>query len=196
MLYLHLSNCFSLIIIYLTVQEIIVHDKTFVQCLPAEYLEAAVDRIAFKMNRELTDKMPLFISLLNGAFMFTADLMRHIDFQCNISFVKLNSYSGLQSTGNVKQLIGLSESIEGRTIVIIEDIVDSGNTLFHFINELKLYKPLEIKVAVMFYKPDACKHKINIDYLGLEIPNDFVVGYGLDFDGLGRNYRDLYKLKE
>jgi hypoxanthine phosphoribosyltransferase len=173
-----------------------INGKVFQQSVSADKLESVVDGIAFRMNHDLARKKPLFIGLLNGAFMFCSDLMKRIDFECNLSFVKLNSYIGLQSSGRISQVIGLAEPIEGRTVVVIEDIVDSGTTLSQFLNELKALNPAEIKVASMFRKPDACKHEIKIDYLGMEIPNDFVVGYGLDYDGLGRNYRDLYKLKE
>lgn len=178
-----------------SMKEITLHDKTFVTCIPAEYLESIVVAIALKMKRELASKEPLFISILNGSFMFASDLMKQIDFPCYISFVKFNSYLGTQSNGNVSQCIGLTENVENRTIVILEDIVDTGATLTHFIEELKALKPKEIKIACMFFKPESCKQNIKIDYLGMEIPNDFVVGYGLDYNGLGRNFRDLYKLK-
>jgi len=176
-------------------KELLLHNKRFIKCIQAETIEKAVDTIASAINSELADKKPLFISLLNGAFMFTADLLKQLDFECNVSFVKLSSYEGTETTGNIQQVIGLTESIEGRTIVVVEDIVDSGTTLFHFLNELRGMNPLEVKVAAMFYKPEACKHDIKIDYLGIKVPNDFIVGYGLDYNGLGRNYKDLYKLK-
>ena len=175
--------------------ELVIQDKTFEQYISAELIEQAVDRVAAKMNLELKDKCPLFIGLLNGAFMFAADLFKRLDFNCNISFVKLSSYEGTKSSGNISQHIGLTDKIKDRTIVIIEDIVDTGTTLSYFINELKTLEPAEIKVASMFFKPDACKCEIKIDYLGMQIPNDFVVGYGLDYNGFGRNYGELYKLK-
>jgi hypoxanthine phosphoribosyltransferase len=170
--------------------------KVFQLSITAKNIESAIDGIASGMNRELTGKKPIFIGVLNGAFMFCADLMKRIDFECNVTFIKLKSYDGLQSSGNVAQTIGLSESVEGRTVVIIEDIIDTGTTVHHFMNELKVYKPAEIKIAAMFLKPGALKHEIKIDYLGMEIPNNFVVGYGLDFYGLGRNFKDLYQLRE
>jgi hypoxanthine phosphoribosyltransferase len=175
---------------------LVLNEKVFQLYIPSEIIESVVDDIANRMNHDLAGKKPLFIGLLNGAFMFYSDLMKRIDFECNITFVKLKSYDGLQTSGKITQTIGLTESIEGRVVVVIEDIVDSGTTLHHFLDELKKLKPAEIKVATMFLKPDACRHEIKIDYLGMKIPNDFVVGYGLDFDGLGRNYRDLYKLKQ
>lgn len=173
-----------------------INGKVFQISISNEEINAAVDDIAKRMNRDLAGKKPLFIGLLNGAFMFCADLMKKIDFESNITFVKLKSYDGLQTSGKVLQTIGLTETIEGRTVVVIEDIVDSGATLNHFLDELKKLNPAVIKVATMFLKPAACKYNIKIDYLGIEIPNDFVVGYGLDFDGLGRNFKDLYKLIE
>jgi hypoxanthine phosphoribosyltransferase len=175
--------------------ELKIQDKTFVQFISAELIEQAVDQVAIKMNLELKDKCPLFIGLLNGAFVFAADLLKKLDFNCNISFVKLSSYKGTESTGSIEQQIGLKENIKDRCVVIIEDIVDTGTTLSYFINEIQTLKPSEIKIASMFYKPDACKCQIKIDYLGMEIPNDFVVGYGLDYNGFGRNYGELYKLK-
>lgn len=173
-----------------------INKKVFQLFIPDTKIELIVDGIAEKINRDLTGKTPLFICLLNGAFMFCSDLMKRIEIECNITFVKLNSYNGLHTSGKVNQTIGLTESVEGRTVVVVEDIVDSGTTLHHFLNVLKEQNPAEIKVASMFLKPDACRHEIKIDYLGMEIPNDFVVGYGLDYNGLGRNYRDLYKLKQ
>jgi hypoxanthine phosphoribosyltransferase len=172
-----------------------IHNKTFQLAISEEVLQQAVDSVAFKMNSELAGKMPLFISILNGAFMFSSDVMKRINFPCNISFVKYASYKGSESTGNANQLFGLTENIEGRTIVILEDIVDTGTTLSGFIEYLRTFNPAEIKIAAMFFKPEACKVQIKIDYLGMEIPNHFVVGYGLDYDGLGRNYPDLYVLK-
>ena len=177
-------------------EELHIHQKTFVKCLPAETLESAVEAIALKMNRELIDKNPLFISVLNGAFMFTSDLMKLLKFNCHLTFVKVSSYEGSSSTGKVQTCIGLTENIKDRTVIILEDIVDSGTTLFHFVNDLKKQNPREIKIAAMFFKPNCCKYEIKIDYLGMEIPDNFVVGYGLDYNGLGRNYRDLYRLKE
>jgi hypoxanthine phosphoribosyltransferase len=136
----------------------------------------------------------LFISLLNGSFMFTADLLKRLPFACNISFIKLASYEGDKSTGEVKQLLGLKENIEGRTVVVLEDIVDSGTTMAQLMQSLQAMKPAELKICSMFFKPGACKIPIKIDYLGMEIPNHFVVGYGLDYNNFGRNYPDLYEL--
>jgi hypoxanthine phosphoribosyltransferase len=172
------------------------HDKSFELYISSTQMEFEVDRIANQMNHDLEGKSPIFLSLLNGSFMFTADLLRRFKHNCQVSFVKLASYDGTQSSGNVNKLIGLNENLEGRTVVIIEDIVDSGTTLHHFLKELNSFKPAEVKIASMFFKPECCKFPIKIDYLGMEIPDYFIVGYGLDYNGLGRNYKDLYKLKE
>jgi hypoxanthine phosphoribosyltransferase len=175
---------------------VLLHNKQFELFVPAEKIMLEVERIAESVNTDLSDKTPIFIGLLNGAFMFTTDLVKRFNGKCVVSFVKLSSYVGSQSTGNVEKLIGLKENIEGRTVVVVEDVVDSGITLFHFLKEIEVLKPAELKVAAMFYKPDSCKYNIKIDYLGMSIPDEFIVGYGLDYDGLGRNYKDLYKLSK
>jgi hypoxanthine phosphoribosyltransferase len=144
----------------------------------------------------MSDKKPLFICLLNGSFIFAADLLKRLDFSCIITFVKLRSYVGSESSGTVQEIIGLNESIENRTVVLVDDIIDTGTTISYLIKQLKEMKPAELKVATMFFKPDACKYSLKIDYLGMMIANKFVVGYGLDYNGLGRNYEDLYILSE
>jgi hypoxanthine phosphoribosyltransferase len=171
-----------------------INGKVFQLYISAREIEAAVAAVAYKMKRDLEGKNPVFIGLLNGAFMFCSDLMKQIDFECNISFVKVKSYNGLESSGQVDQVIGLTESIKGRIVIVVEDIVDTGTTLSHFLKYLKSLQPAEIKVATMFYKPDAVIYKIPIDYTGIEIKNKFVVGYGLDYNGIGRNFKDLYEL--
>jgi hypoxanthine phosphoribosyltransferase len=148
------------------------------------------------MNKDLVGKSPVFLGILNGCFMFASDLFKNIKIECSISFLKLASYSGTSSTGNINQLIGLNESIEGKTVVILEDIVDTGITLEHLINELKKYKPKEIKIACLLFKPEAYKKSIKIDYCGIEIPNKFIIGYGLDYNGFGRNLKHIYQIKE
>lgn len=172
--------------------DLFLHNKKFKLYIDHDLIEAEVSRIAKEITNDFSGKQPIFICILNGAFMFGADLIKKLDFDCNIAFVKLSSYKGNQSTGKVKQILGLDEVIENRHIVLVEDIVDSGTTLNYFLNGLKELKPASIKIAAMFYKPAANLHPIHIDYLGMPIENKFVVGYGLDIDGLGRNYRDLY----
>lgn len=176
--------------------EILIHNKKFELYISHSKIETAVERVAKEISRDLSEKTPLFICLLNGSFMFASDLLKNIEFNCNISFTKFSSYVDDQSTGNVKQIIGLNEPVKGRIVVIVDDILDTGNTLFQFIEQLKLLNPADIKVAVLFFKPDACKQNIKIDYKGMDIENKFIIGYGLDYNGLGRNYRDVYKLSD
>jgi hypoxanthine phosphoribosyltransferase len=178
------------------VKSIIIHNKKFELAIPASIIEKEVNRISNELNRDLNGKTPVFLSILNGSFMFTSDLVKQFHSNCEVSFVKLTSYQGNQSSGNVQQIIGLNNDLKNRVVVVIEDIVDTGTTLFHFLKEIEKMQPTEVKVAAMFYKPLACKHPIKIDYLGIEVPNDFIIGYGLDYNGLGRNFNDLYKLSE
>ncbi|WP_010662108.1 hypoxanthine phosphoribosyltransferase [Marinilabilia salmonicolor] len=171
-------------------------DKQFALSIPASDIKKALWEMAEKMNRELKDQNPLMICILNGSFMFSADLMKLIDFPCEISFVKLASYEGMGSTGKVKHLIGLNEEIEGRTIVLLEDIVDTGVTIENLMKQLDTQNPRDVKVATLLFKPEACKKDVKLDYVGLEIPNEFIVGYGLDYDGYGRNLPDIYTVIE
>jgi hypoxanthine phosphoribosyltransferase len=171
-------------------------DKHFKRFLPSDDIERAVNFIGDKMNSDFAGKKPLFISVLNGSFLFAADLMKTLTIDCEITFVKLASYQGTQTTGNVRTLIGFDEDITNRTVVILEDIVDTGNTLEVLVARLKEMNPLEIKVAALLYKPAAYTKDIPVDYVGFKVENDFLVGYGLDYDGLGRNLRDIYKLEE
>jgi hypoxanthine phosphoribosyltransferase len=154
-----------------------------------------VEKLAEQMNEDLKGKAPLFLCILNGSFMFAAELFKRINLiETEISFVKLASYNGEKTTGNVKQLIGLNENIEGRTVVVLEDIVDTGITIDHIAEQLKALNPKEVKIATLLLKPDALQKKVQLDYVGLEIPNDFIVGYGLDYDGYGRNLLDIYSV--
>lgn len=171
-------------------------DKEFGLSIPASDIKKATWHLAEKINRDLKDKDPLMVCILNGSFMFSADLMKLIEFPCQISFVKLASYEGLGSTGVVKELIGFNEELKGRTVVLLEDIVDSGITVESCINQLLKNGAKEVLVATMLYKPKAFKGKIKLDYVGMEIPNDFIVGYGLDYNGYGRNLPDIYSLIE
>lgn len=176
-------------------KQVKIHDKTFELFLPYEKIRATVEKIADQINNDLAGKNPLFICILNGSFMFAAELFKRIDFvDSEISFVKLASYQGEKTTGKVKQLIGLNEKIEGRTVVILEDIVDSGITIDNIQDQLKKLKPEKVYIATLLLKPDALKKEVQLDYIGLEIPNDFIVGYGLDYDGHGRNLIDIYSV--
>ncbi len=170
-------------------------DKEFEISYPAHEIRKSIEQLGNAINRDLAnEEKPIFISILNGSFIFTADFIRLINFPCEVSFIKLASYQGTQTTGKVEQLIGLTENIEGRTVIILEDIVDTGITLGKLIDRLQQYKPKAIKVATLLFKPDAYKGSVAIDYIGKAIPNDFIVGYGLDYDGLGRNLPDIYTL--
>ena len=167
-------------------------DKTFVPYLTEDKIHSAVRKVAGMINADLAGKKPLFIVVLNGSFLFAADLVREFNGECEVSFMKLASYHGTQSGGTIKELVGLNESIEGRDIVVVEDIVDTGNTIVHISEQLKTKNPASVRIATLLFKPEAYKKEIKIDYRGIEIPNDFIVGYGLDYDGLGRNLRDIY----
>ncbi len=171
-----------------------VHDKEFVPYLTTEEIEEQVKRVASEINRDYADKKPLFIAILNGAFMFASDLFKEIEVDAEICFIKLASYKGVKSTGQVVTAIGLDADIYHRDVIIVEDIVDTGKTLSHFLPQLTHHHPASLKIAALLHKPDAMLHPIKIDYLGFTIPNKFVVGYGLDYEGLGRNIKEIYQL--
>ena len=169
-------------------------DKTFRVSISEAELLKAVDNVAEKMNADLEGKNPLFLIVLNGAFMFASDLLKRVEIPAQLSFVKVASYSGTASTGRVTELIGLNEEVKGRTIVIIEDIVDSGRTMYGMVQKLKSLGAEDLRIATLFFKPEALQYDLTIDYVAMNIPNDFIVGYGLDYDGYGRNLRDIYTL--
>ena len=171
-----------------------VKDKEFKLSIKAEEIEAAVESLAARLNHDLQGKNPLFLVILNGAFIFAADLYRKITVPSEISFVKLASYSGTSTTSEVKELIGLNEKVKGRYIVILEDIIDTGTTMQYLINKLLYLGVADVKLVALLFKPSAFRESFRIDYLGMEIPNEFIVGYGLDYDGFGRNYADIYKI--
>jgi hypoxanthine phosphoribosyltransferase len=173
-----------------------IKDKSFRVSISAAEIDKSVQAVATRINNDLENKQPLFLCVLNGSFMFASDLMKKISIDCEISFIKVSSYHGTSTTGTVKQLIGLNESIEGRTIVVVEDIVDTGITISHVVEQLKALNPAEIRIATLLYKPEAYTKDLLIDYTAIVVPNDFLVGYGLDYDGLGRNLPDIYVLEE
>ena len=173
-----------------------VHDKVFEKSIEFDKIDKAIGRIADKLNNDLHDKNPLFLSVLNGAFMFSADLFKKLSFPCEISFVKLASYSGTNSTENVRHLIGFDEDIKGRTVVVVEDIIDSGLTMIEVMKQLEEKEVGEIRIATLLFKPEAFKGNYKVHYVGMEIPNDFIVGYGLDYNKHGRNFKDIYKIVE
>ena len=172
------------------------HDKKFESYLPFEKIDRAIQQIADRMNEELKNKDPLFVPVLNGAFMFAGDLFKKLNFPCEISFVKFTSYVGTSSSEEVKQLLGFDSNVKGRTVVIVEDIIDTGLTIQKIIDQLKHKKAREVKIATLLLKPEAFTRTYKVDYVGMEIPNDFIVGYGLDYNQYGRNYKDIYKIVE
>lgn len=171
-----------------------VHDKKFRKIISSEAIQKANNIIANKINKDFKNKKPIFISVLNGSFLFTADLIKKVNIECEISFIKISSYSGTKSTGNMNTLIGLNETLKGRNVVVLDEMVDSGNTIETVIDELKKLNPKTLRIATLFFKPDAYTKNIKLDYVGIKVPNDFLVGYGLDYDGLGRNLQDIYVL--
>lgn len=172
------------------------HDKTFEPFISSEEIDFAIANMAKQMNDDFFDEIPVFLGILNGSFMVMSDLMKHYRGMCEVSFAKMTSYEGTQTTNEVKQLIGINENLEGRTVVIVEDIVDTGNTIEELKAIFKEKKVKHLKIATLFFKPEAYKKDIKIDYVGIRIPNKFIVGYGLDYDGLGRNLQDVYQLAE
>ncbi|RFS24611.1 hypoxanthine phosphoribosyltransferase [Chitinophaga silvatica] len=173
-----------------------VHDKQFQPYISAEELTQRIKEMAEQISKDLDGERPLFIAILNGSFMFAAEIFKHISIEAEISFVKLVSYKGTKSTGNVITAIGLDEDLYGRTVVILEDIIDSGKTLSMFLPQLEHQQPKKLMVTSLLTKPDAITHPIKIDYLGFSVPNKFLLGYGLDYDGLGRNLPEIYQLVE
>lgn len=173
-----------------------VRDREFAVSIPEEKIKARVTEIAAQISHDLEGKCPLFLAVLNGSFVFAADLLRGIDTPCEISFVRMASYEGTSSTGDVKQLIGLKEDIKDRTVVIVEDIIDSGLTMVHLLDLLKEKQPAEIKIVALLVKPGNLKVNLDIPYCCFKIPNDFIVGYGLDYDGEGRNLPSIYTVTE
>ena len=176
--------------------EIRLIDKTFVPYLREDQLLKRIAEIAGQIRSDYGSENVLFLSVLNGAFMFTSDLMKCLDGEVELSFIKLSSYDGVESTGKVYELIGLNQNVQGKHIVVIEDIVDTGLTVERVSNMLKLQNPLSVEVCTLLYKPDAFKGDEEPKYYGFEIPNKFVVGYGLDYNELGRNFKEIYQLKE
>lgn len=172
------------------------HDKTFEPYLSKEKIKQVVKILSQKINDDYKNETPLFLGILNGSFMFCADLLKQYKAPCEISFIKLASYEQTTSTGIVNELIGLNEDLTDRTVIILEDIVDTGNTLEKIVKLLKEQPIKEYKVATLFLKPSIYQKNIPLDYVGMEIPNNFIVGYGLDYDGLGRNLPEVYTLKQ
>ena len=169
-----------------------IHDKLFRPYLPAAALDEAVSALATQLSADYAGREPLFVVVLTGAFMFASDLLKRMTEPCEIVFIRVASYEGTDSTGVVQEVLGLRENIQGRHIIIVEDIVDTGTTMHHLLPTLLAKGPASVEIATLFYKPASLRHELDLRYVALEIPNDFVVGYGLDYDGLGRNLPDVY----
>ncbi|MCQ2110628.1 MAG: hypoxanthine phosphoribosyltransferase [Bacteroidaceae bacterium] len=173
-----------------------VKDKKFRISISEEQILAAVKRVASEINRDYEGKNPLLLGVLNGSFMFASDLMKEITVPCNISFVKMASYEGTTTTGKIREIIGINESLEGRHVIIVEDIVDTGYTMKRAVETLGTRNPASVQICTLLSKPANLKVDLDLKYVALDIPNDFMVGYGLDYDGFGRNYRDIYQIVE
>ena len=173
---------------------ITVHDKQFETYLSEEMIHEQVKRIAEQINEDYAGKRPLFIAILNGSFMFASDIFKQLSLEAEICFIKLASYKGMKSSGKVVSTIGLEEDIFGKDVIIVEDIVDTGKTLHHFLPKLLHQQPKSLKIVTLLHKPEATEFPLTLDYVGFSIPNKFVVGYGLDYSGLGRNLKEIYQV--
>ena len=171
-----------------------VKDKRFAVSIPSERIQAEVKRVAELINKDYEGQSPIFLAVLNGSFVFAADLLREITLPCEVSFVRLASYQGVSTTGTIREIMGLNLDITGRPIIIVEDIVDTGLTMAHMLETLKTHNPSSIDICTLLLKPGKLQVDLDIRYCCLQIPNDFIVGYGLDYDGFGRNTKDIYTL--
>jgi hypoxanthine phosphoribosyltransferase len=171
-----------------------IKDKTFAPTMPEADIKQRVKELAQQISHDMEDKNPLFLAVLNGAFIFAADLMREMTIPCEISFVKLASYQGTTSTGKIKEVIGINENLSGRTVIILEDIVETGQTIKRMMESLGTRNPASIHVCTLFFKPERLQEDLTLDYVAFRIPNDFILGYGLDYDQQGRGLKDLYTL--
>jgi len=171
-------------------------DKTFVPFIGRDTLQERISELADQINRDYAGRCPLIVGVLNGAVLFTADLLKNLTIDCEITFIRVASYEQTASTGNIKEILGLTEAITGRDLIVVEDIVDTGMTIAHVCQQLAEKGPASIAIATLLFKPAALKTKVDLAYVGFEIENQFVVGYGLDYDGLGRNTKDIFVLNE
>jgi hypoxanthine phosphoribosyltransferase len=174
--------------------DIQLHNKAFTPFISAQEIDFALTNIAKQIEDDFANEVPVFIGVLNGSFMVVSDLLKKYNSPCEVSFIKLASYEGTQTTNEVKQLIGLNQNLEGRTVIVVEDIVDTGSTLEELKELFKKQNVKHFKIATLFLKPEAYKKDIKLDYVGIRIPNKFIVGYGLDYDGLGRNLSEVYQV--
>jgi len=173
-----------------------IKDKSFRVFIPEAEIKARVKALAEQMSKDLDGKEPIFLAVLNGSFIFAADLMREMTIPCEISFVKLASYQGTTSTGKVQEVLGINENLSGRTVVIVEDIVESGQTMNQMIESLGTRNPASVHICTLFFKPEKLQKELTLDYVAFSIPDDFILGYGLDYDGLGRELKDVYTIVE
>jgi len=176
--------------------DIWVKDKRFSLFLSENEILEGVTRVVQKITQDVEDQDPLFICVLNGAFMFASDLIKQLNFPCELCFIRLKSYEGTQSGGKIKEILGLVENIENRHVVVLEDIIDTGHTMFNLMQSLNERKPASLRIATFLFKPNALQMEVKPDYVAIEIPNHFIVGYGLDYEGHGRNLRSIYKICE
>lgn len=173
------------------------HDKKFESFISKEEISKRVKYLAKQISDDLDEnEIPIFIGILNGSFMFVADFVREYPYECHLTFVKLASYQGTNSSGKIKHLVGINEDLDGKTVVILEDIIDTGNTLSEIYNIFEEKNVKKLVIATLFFKPDVFRKSLHIDYIGMSIKDKFIVGYGLDYDGLGRNLPDVYQLHE
>jgi hypoxanthine phosphoribosyltransferase len=176
------------------------HDREFRVLIPSAEIDRAIDALAVRLNADYAERAaaqpPLFLGVLNGAFMFVAELLKKIEFHCEISFVKLSSYAGTGSTGKVSELIGLKNNVAGRDVIILEDIVDTGESMEHLLRSLAGHGPASVEIATLFFKPEAFTKSFEVKYRAIEIGNEFIVGFGLDYNELGRNFKDIYVVEE
>lgn len=173
-----------------------IKDKSFRISIPESEIKARVKALAQQISKDMEGKTPLLLGVLNGSFIFAADLMREMTIPCEISFVKLASYQGTTSTGKIKEVLGINENLSGRTVVIVEDIVESGQTMKQMVESLGTRNPASVHICTLFFKPDKLREELTLDYVAFRIPDDFIVGYGLDYDGLGRELKDIYTIVE
>lgn len=171
-----------------------IKDKSFKVSIPESEIKARVKVLAQQMSKDMEGKNPLFLAVLNGSFIFAADLMREMTIPCEISFVKLASYQGITSTGKIKEVIGINEDLNGRTVVIVEDIVESGQTMKRMVESIGTRNPASVKICTLFFKPEKLKEELTLDYVAFRIPDDFILGYGLDYDQRGRGLKDVYTI--
>lgn len=173
-----------------------IHDKKFETYLSAEQIDEQIKRLASEINHDYTGKRPIFIAIMNGSFMFASDLFKELTIEAEICFIKLASYKGVKSTGQVVTSIGLDAVIKDRDVIVLEDIVDTGKTLSEFLPQLEHQSPSSLRVATLLHKPEALLHPVMMHYIGFKVPNKFLLGYGLDYDGLGRNLKEIFQLKD